>query len=198
MQTAAPTITELYDLHRDGTLGDHDPRWKVVERELRRLAAREVGRANGRLYGEPRRSRVEDVYTRLLCKFLERRFNYRGESMDGLLASAARNDTHDSFRRSRSPSTVYFDGAEHRWADDRMPVDHVDPDVFGVVRQGMSDFRFPEHPHVREAVLSFFLTNSRYPGSSFLHALTVPHATRSAVYNAAVVDINTAMMAACA
>lgn len=196
--TAARRLTLLYDQHKAGTLsGTDDEAWGYVQEQIRRFARMAVCALSPRLFGEPLEQRVDDVYTRLITKFLEGRLDYQGDTMEPLLQRAARNDARDSFRRSRSATAVCFDGAEETWESRSRHVEPDEPDashdLFGAVRSKLDPFRFPEHPHVRECVLAQLLTTGAYPGPSALHSLSVHPDHRLAVYNAAVVDINTAV-----
>lgn len=192
-------LTELYDLHERGDLGSDDPRWDDVQTLLRETAKAEVRRSARRLYGEPLESAIDQVEGLLLQKFISRRFSPRnGRCLEPLLRTTCRNDLISVFRKSRSPSAVGFDGAEASWENTRTPVVTSDRlDLFGTIRGSLPPFRFREHAHVRESLLAVFLTHHRLPGPSHLASLGVASSRRQTVYNAAVVDLNQAMMRIC-
>lgn len=207
------SLTELYQAHVNGRLGGHDPMWREVERQLKSLARSTAARLlkagswQGRLYGESFQARVEDVYTVLLCKFIDRRFSHTADSIDSLLATTARNELMTALRKSRSPSTVSFhENTANRVTRGRVermresvecataPTAINDADIFLRIRERMGIFRFGEYAYVRDALLSCFLGTRTYPGSHWLASLSVRSAERQAVYNAAIVSINRAIM----
>lgn len=199
----ASRLTELYEAHRKGEMPRADPRWEEVPDLLHKFASRVTrsqtharATAQGRLYGTVVEDRIHDVATVLLTKFLEGRLNHRGPAIEPLLSTVARRELATAFRRSRSPSTVGFDGAEKTWQGDNGPREQKG-ELFPVLQSSLRHFRFPEYPHVREALLAFFLSTSRYPGPHYLHPFGVHKDLRPAVYNAAVFDLNRAMVSQC-
>jgi hypothetical protein len=191
-------LTELYNLHKHKCLPRSDPRWAEVQSILAGVARKTCENVKARshqgaLYGAAIEQRYEDIYTALLTKFLERRLNHNRLSIEPLLSSIARNELATSFRRGRSPSAVYFEGAEETWEGDQGPRQQ-NGNLFETIRDRLPAFRFQEYPHVREALLAFFLMTNRYPGHHFLHAFGVRRDERVAVYNAALYDINGAMI----
>lgn len=190
------TLEELYRLHCDGAMGRLDSRWDQVQDELRGIAVSVVRSVSSRrtgqeLYGSPMDDRVEDVYTAILSKFIEKKLNARS-SFTSVLMTAARNALLDAFRASSSPSaTVGFDGADETWQDHERP---VPKDLFMQVRQRLRSFRWAEFPHVRESLLAYFLTHHTFPGAAFLGHFEVEPHLRTSVYNAAVYDLNCALL----
>jgi DNA-directed RNA polymerase specialized sigma24 family protein len=199
----ADTLTDLYQAHCEDSLADNDERWDTVQRLLLRISRRVVGRTragswHGGLYGAQAEHITDNVYTGLLTKFLERRFQVRGANIEPLLAAAAKNQCIDALRRSRSPIAHGledpFEG--HEQADVTQDPVHANSvaDLFDRIRLFLPAFRFHEYPHVREVLLGVFLSLNRYPGAHFLDSVGVPQQVRRSVYTAAVFDINSAIM----
>lgn len=196
------SLSQLYALYRAGRLGDMDPRWTRVQDMLMEFSRGVVVRFATNLFGQTREHRVEDVYGRLLVKFLKKSFHPHGPNLEPLLLHTARNDLTTSFRRSQSPTPVYYDGAESTWEDQSSQWEDGSADVggrchedlFSSARTIMRPFRFREYGHARDGMLAFFLTHFRHPGQIFLHTFGVHRTVRPTVYNAAVVDINQAMI----
>jgi hypothetical protein len=189
-------LTELYALHRAGKLPGTDKRWLDVSRDLCKLARQVVEAGSRDLYGTPVELAIEDVGTALLQKFVACKLDHSGAGIEPLLRTAARNDMLSYYRRSRSPTASSFDGAEQTWEKEAERAEPTD-DMFARARAFMPPFRFAEYPHVRDAVLAFFLTHWTYPGAGFLHPFGVHHSIRQPVYNAAVFDLNRAMIRIC-
>ena len=196
-------LTELYKAYRGGKMPRDDPRWEEVPKLLHKIArgvthsqTRAKSATQGQLYGAVMDDRIEDVSTVLLTKFLEGRFDFRGQTIEPLLFTVARRELATAFRRSRSPSTVGFEGDEKTWQGDDGPREQQS-DLFVVLLARLRHFRFPEYPHVREALLAFFMATNRYPGHHYLHPFGVHKDLREAVYNAAVFDLNLAMINQC-
>lgn len=194
-------LTSLYALHKRGELAHDDPRWGDVQEEINRVVKDVVSKSARNLYGEPLVACIDDVELAILRKFVEKRLEHRGDAIDPLIRWSARNDMLSHFRRSRSPCAVSFDGAEKAWEhqDEQRdePGDDAEPDLFDRVRAAMPPFRFQEHPFVRDGILAFFLTHHNYPGPGYLHAFGVHHSVRPSVYNAALFDVNSAMIQLC-
>ena len=191
-------LTELYIKHTRGELPGDDAEWSTVQQELRIIAVSvcsSTARASsrqGQLFGSVLEARIEDVYTVLLVKFIEKKLPFRGASIMPLLVTTARNELFTSFRRDRSPCTVCFDGAEETWHSEDRPWED-DEDLFALLRARLHTFRFPEYLYVREALLAFILSTKRYPGDHFLNSFGLPRDIRVTVYNAAIYQINTAI-----
>ncbi len=195
---ASISLTELYDLHERGELDSMDQRWNIVARLIHKIVVTEVTKSAKRLYGEPLEAAIVDVEGTVLHKFIGKRFTpRRTPTIEPLLRVTCRNDMLTMFRRSKSPSTVGFDGAEAAWTSDHKPITDERIDMFGRIRGNLETFRFHEHTHVREALLAVFLSQHKYPGPGFLSPLGVGATQRQDVYNAAVVDLNCAMMGIC-
>lgn len=190
VETQSETLTELYDLHHAGLLDGLDARWNSVHRLLRQVAVNVVRRRASDLYGEPAEARIEDVFTSILTKFLTCKFPYNGDSIDSLLQTAATRDLMSAFRRSNSVCTHSVHGEER----DIEAFDSESRNLFEVVREALPPFRFPEHQFVREAMLAFMLCSGDYPGRRWLRGFGVRQSMQTCIYNAAVVDINRAMV----
>lgn len=194
------TLERLYRLHLAEKLGPMDVRWDQVASELRGVATttvRQVTLQRGLLYDAPYENAIEAVYTAVLMKFIQRRFSVR-ESFGSLLMTSARNALLDALRQSNSVSaTTAFEGKEEVWESkpDHPPMH--EKDLYDLIRHRLGPFRWAEYPHVREAVLSYFLTHFKLPGASFLNAFGVPNNIRASVYNAAAFDVNSAMVQLC-
>jgi hypothetical protein len=191
------TITELYDAHERGELTEHDARWKTVCKHLGRIAAATVAGSSKGLYGEPFNTAVMAVETELLRKFIKKKFGGRSQdTIDSLLGTTARNDLYAHFRRSKSPTPVYFDGAEETWESPKSTPEH-EHDIFGEVRKMMRPVRFVEYPHAKEIVLAAFLATGKMPDSRVLELAGVKKTERQAVLNSIIFSINNAMMGLC-
>lgn len=188
-------LTELYDLHERGELSSNDQRWMQVQQQLSDVVGAAVRRNARNLHGQTLDNAIIEVEGALLQKFVSKRFSPReGRPLNPLLQVVIRNELLSLFRRNKSPSTVGFDGAETVWEGNAMT---VSTDLFGRVRNNLGEYRFPEHNHIREAILAYFLTKQKYPGPLFLQGFGVSVGKRRAVYNAAVVDLNCAMTDLC-
>ncbi len=199
MAAALETLTFLYDQYGVGNLDSTDRRWQRVNDIIVDFTKNEVTRISKDLYGPPLEAAVDVVTREILAKFISKRLNRQlGQAtIEPLLRFAIRNDLMSHFRRSRSPSTVTHE-ANHGTGVMLMGGSmSPDRDVFHNTRQHFGEFRFPEWSMVREAILAFFLTRMKYPGHRFLNLFGVNTRDRVAVYNAALFDINRAMIAHC-
>jgi len=190
-------LTTLYSQHVAGKLASNDQRWNRVSTMLMCFCKCEATRLAKDLYGQPLEACVENLYTALISKFVKKKLRHQTSTIEPLLRFAARNDLMSYFRRSRSPSAVTHESSH---GDGLMIMGgrmRPDRDLFNVVRQNMASFRFQEWSWVREAILAVFLTRTIYPGPTFLQTFGVKDHEQEAVYNAALYDINRAIMAIC-
>lgn len=185
-------INSLCERHERGRLAGSDARWTQVEELLMAITTQEVKRTAAGIYGMPLEHLVDQVYTAVLSKFISKKFRDRRGKAHIIIRKAARNETISALRRSRSPSSVGFDGAEETWEAGASVAER--PGVVAQVEVYLRDFRFPEYEAARGAVLGFFSANGGYPGPAFVTQFGVPQDVARPVYNAAVCDLNTAML----
>lgn len=186
-------LRDYYQLHVQDQLARDDPRWGIVQELLRQVAYSVVKRNARGIYGQAIENLADDVEARLLMKFLGKRLDFT-VSFDSMLGTAARREFLSAVRRKPRAATnvgVRIDAWDEIASLERSA--RLEPDeVFDGIRGHMPPFRFQEYPHVRDGLLTAFLSTGRYPGLAFLSVYAVHAAVRKACYSAAIFDINRA------
>lgn len=190
-------IGDFYAIHNSVGLDEADPRWLDVSRLLHTYARGTVTAHCHSLIGLEREQLTDAVQARLLAKFMNRRFQCAdGQSFERLLNRSAKNDMIDELRGSRSISAESMDGRPI--GDTIFARMRGESDVFAVLREVMRPYRFREFLYVRDCILSYFLQRKQYPPPSWLKSIGVPPDSWAPVFNAAVFDINSAILEAAA
>lgn len=169
--------------------------WVPARDLLRAFADRAVRNAAGR-HKIPHRTwpeLIEDVEGEIVEKVIKKTLGDPAaiKNLEALMCTVTYRATITVLRRIKSPLAGAL-VADPGSAAAAPRSDEVE-DVFLEVRRRMDAFRLPEHRLARDALLAVRLATETFPGPAFLREM-VPVPMRVLCYNAAVFDINTAIL----
>lgn len=169
--------------------------WSAAQSCIRLLAWNAVERSAAK-YKIPRRT-IAELADNVEAEITEKLVGKKPgdpdtiRNFEGFMRSLAFRATISVLRRIKSPLAGQM-ASEPGCEAPRLPGPAQNEDVFLRIRSLLGPFRFQEYGLVRDALLAVRLATGGYPGPGLLRWM-VQESERTACYNAAVYDINSAI-----
>jgi hypothetical protein len=170
--------------------------WTEARDALRRLAYISVKKcaAKFKIPDSTQPELIDEVEGALTIKLAQKRLPDPATvtSFEAMMRTVGWRETLSVLRKIKSPLAGRLESDPGLTVRHESVVDE-DDDVFLRIRSGMEPFRFGEYKLARDVLLAVRLATDGFPGPAYLRAM-VPKSKQGCVYNAAVFDINTAIL----